>query len=132
MVPNLQNRCRQCLTASDIKPLAHLKLRRRRRGAPPSRYLLTVVGCVAVRVFSLFSGAYRRQSFIVSPYKSFAFNLQLAPPIMIPERMNVEYLEFVWRKDRNHQLSFRHPVPTREPGNEVCFGSVHTLKIAQN
>jgi hypothetical protein len=47
IAPNLPKRRHERLTTSDIKPLAHSKYRRRRRGAPPSLHLLTVflLGC---------------------------------------------------------------------------------------
>jgi len=69
MAPNLPKRRHERLTASDIQLLAHSKYRRRCRGAPPFRHLLTVLGCVAVRVFFLFSAADGRQSFLVSTFK---------------------------------------------------------------
>jgi len=46
IAPNLPKRRHERLTTSDIMPLAHSKYRRRRRGAPPTRHLLTVFGCV--------------------------------------------------------------------------------------
>jgi len=70
IAPNLPKRRHKRLTASDVKPLAHSKYRRRRRGAPPSRHLLTVFGCVAGLLF-LFSAAHQAPPSII-----FSFNFQ--------------------------------------------------------
>ena len=109
IAPNLPKRRHRRLTSSDIKPLSHSKYRRRRRGAPPSRHLLTAFGTVAGFFLAVFG--IRTASIIFSfnfhALKSFAFNfqhrgfnLQLAPS-MVPDRINVDYLVFVWRQVRN-------------------------------
>jgi len=102
IAPNLPTRRHERLTTSDIKSLAHSKCRRRLRGASPSRHLLTVFGTVT-DLFRLRTG---RQSFQPTSSENICFQLstcrfQLAPPIMVPDRINVGYLEFVWRKHRN-------------------------------
>jgi hypothetical protein len=111
IAPNLPKRRHERLTTINTKPLAQSKYRRRRRGAPLPRHLLTVFA--VLQVFFLFSAAHRcnhffsRSEIICIQLSTYGF--QLAPPIMDPDRMNVDYLEFVWRKDRNPELCFRHP-----------------------
>jgi len=78
IAPNLPKRRHERLTASDKKPLAHSKHRRRCRGAPPSRHLLAVFGCVA-GLFLIFGCAPPSSiifSFNFHALKSFAFNFQ--------------------------------------------------------
>ena len=77
IAPNLPKRRHERLTASDIKPLAHSKYRRRCRGAPPSQHLLAVFGTVA-GLFLIFGCAPPSIifSFNFQALKSFAFHFQ--------------------------------------------------------
>jgi len=76
IAPNLPIRRHARLTASDIKPLAHSKYRRRRRGAPiPASARTGFSTCGSFPYFRLRT-AVIIFSFNVQALKSFAFNFQ--------------------------------------------------------
>jgi hypothetical protein len=82
---NLPKRHHERVTASDMKPVAHSKYRRRRRGAPSSRHLLGGILALS-RSFSYFrrSHHFNQLQFQISSSEIICFHLltysfQLAP-----------------------------------------------------
>jgi len=56
------------------------------------------------------------------------YGFQLAPPITVPYQMNIDYLEFVLRKDRNPSYCFRNQPQQREFFGAAAFVNMFKMR----